>query len=269
MPTCLRRVAGIGPAWRAHFEGLIIVSKAWVFVSGGSRGIGAGVVKALVDANYSVAFTYVASDDAARALEDALGNEDNWCRGYKCDMGNQESVDQLAAELQAVHGAPYAIINNVGITRDALMLHMSAQHWGEVIRNNLDSAYYATRAFTAGMIERGDGCIVNMSSVTGIKGNPGQANYAATKAALIGMTRSLAVELGRFNIRVNSVAPGIIATEMTASLTDQQVRKIASQVPLRRLGRVDEIAATVTFLLSRGSCYTTGQTFVVDGGLSA
>ena len=176
---------------------------------------------------------------------------------------------QLAAELQAVHGAPYAIINNVGITRDALMLHMSAQHWGEVIRNNLDSAYYATRAFTTGMIERGDGCIVNMSSVTGIKGNPGQANYAATKAALIGMTRSLAVELGRFNIRVNSVAPGIIATEMTASLTDQQVRKIASQVPLRRLGRVDEIAATVTFLLSRGSCYTTGQTFVVDGGLSA
>lgn len=245
------------------------MNMGWVFVSGGTRGIGAGIVRALATAGHPVAFTYAASDAAARALEDELSGTAQWCRGYRCDMADRTAVEQLARELLSTRGAPYALVNNVGITRDALLLNMDDGHWGDVLRTNLDSAYHASRAFVNSMIEAGDGCIINMSSVTGIKGNPGQVNYAATKAALIGMTRSLAVELGRFNIRVNAVAPGVIATEMTASLNEMQLKKLASGIPLRRLGSVEEIAANVAFLLSPASRYTTGQTFVIDGGLTA
>lgn len=241
----------------------------WVFVTGGARGIGAGLVRMLVKEGYSVAFTYLSSASTAEALAAECHTADTWCRGFQCDMTDHAAVNALAALLCAEYGSPYALINNAGITRDASLFVMDATRWHEVIRNNLDSVYHTSHALLPHLAENGDACIINISSVTGIKGNPGQSNYAATKAAMIGMTKSMAVELGRFNVRVNVIAPGIIETEMTAGLNDQQLKKLRDLVPLKKLGSTEDIARMVVFLLGQGGRYITGQTFVIDGGMTA
>lgn len=241
----------------------------WVLVTGGTRGIGSGVVRTLAASGYGVAFTYKASDDAARDLISELHEGGSWCEGYRCDVSQGAEVEELSRALIAKHGAPYAVVNNAGITRDALLMNMGHERWKSLIATNLDSAYHVIHAFVPAMLHNGNGCIVNMSSVTAFKGNVGQVNYAASKAALIGMTRSLAVELGRFNIRVNAVAPGLIATEMADHLNEAQRKKILSHIPLRRLGSINDVASMVAFLLGSGGSYLTGQTFVIDGGLTA
>ncbi len=246
-----------------------MANQKWVFVTGGTRGIGAGIVKRLANAGYSVAFSYRSSDESATALERECADGERWCKGFRCDMSSHDAVRQLSETLYADHGAPYAVINNAGITRDALIFMMGPDKWNDVIRNNLDSVYHATHAFVPKMAENKDGCLINISSVSAIKGNAGQANYAATKAAMIGMAKSLAIELGRFNLRVNTVAPGLIATEMTQEMGDAQKKKLLSHIPLRRLGSIDDVAAMVEFLLGDGGRYVTGQTFVIDGGLTA
>lgn len=245
------------------------VAKKWVLVSGGTRGIGKEVVTRLSDSGYDVVFTYNKSEEAARAMEQAARNSGRHVIGYRCDAGSAEAVEAFADMVLARYGAPYAVVNNVGITRDALLMHMPVEHWHDVINANVNSAFFIIRKFLAPMMERADGCIIQMSSVTALRGNRGQTNYGATKAALIGFTRSLAVEVARFNIRVNVVAPGLIATEMSADIPKNRLKAMVNNIPLRRLGKVEEVAAMVDFLLSAPASYVTGQTFVIDGGISA
>lgn len=247
----------------------ILANQQWVFVTGGSRGIGAGIVRGLTRAGYNVVFSYLSSTEAADALAADCTREGVWCRGLRCDMADADRVYALAEELCRTYGAPYAVINNAGITRDSLIFMMSRDKWSEVIRSNLDAAFYVAHAFIPKMVENDGGCVINLSSVTAIKGNAGQSNYAATKAALIGMTKSLAVELGRFNVRVNAIAPGLIETEMTDKMPEAQRKKLIAHVPLGRLGSVGDVVAMTEFLLGPGGSYVTGQTFVIDGGLTA
>lgn len=246
-----------------------MANQQWVFVTGGSRGIGAGIVRRLSGAGYNVVFSYITSTETADALAAECTQQGVWCRGLRCDMGDNDQVHSLAEELCRTYGPPYGIINNAGIARDSLIFMMNQNKWSEVIRTNLDAAYYVAHAFVPKMVETDGGCIINLSSVTAIKGNTGQSNYGATKAALIGMTKSLAVELGRFNLRVNVIAPGLINTEMTDQMPESQRKKLVSLVPLGSLGRVEDVAIMVEFLLGPGGRYITGQTFVIDGGLTA
>lgn len=245
------------------------MANQWVLVTGGSRGIGRGIVEALSAQGYAVTFTYRNSDTEARALTAELEQAGREVEAVRCDGTDAAEVERLSASLLLAKGAPYAIINNAGITRDGVMMRMTSSDWLDVINNNLNASFLMTRPFLAAMAERGDGVIINMSSVSGGKGNAGQTNYSATKAALSGMTRSLALEMGRFNIRVNAIAPGYIATEMLEQIPDAQRRAITQRIPLRRLGQVREVAALTAFMLSESGAYITGQTFVIDGGLSA
>ncbi|MES2939459.1 MAG: 3-oxoacyl-ACP reductase FabG [Pseudomonadota bacterium] len=243
--------------------------KPWVLVTGGSRGIGKGVVEAFAAAGHEVCFTYRQSAQAADALVAQLRQAGSQSEGFRCDCADEQAVRALAEDLLARRGAPSAIVNNVGITRDVALMRMSGEQWHDVMTTNLDSAFFVSRHFVRAMAERGDGVVLQMSSVSGIKGNPGQTNYGASKAALIGMTRSLALEMSRFNVRVNAVVPGFIETEMVAGFAPAQQSAIKKGIPLRRFGSVREVAALCLFLASADASYMTGQTFVIDGGLSA
>ncbi|KAA1187971.1 3-oxoacyl-ACP reductase FabG [Photorhabdus heterorhabditis] len=245
------------------------ISIPWVFVSGGSRGIGKGIVKMLATQNYHVIFTYKSSTSEAQILCQEIKQQGYSCEGHQCDVSNAKEVATLSAKLISQYGPPYAIINNAGITQDALLINMKEEEWHNVISTNLSSVYLVNHAFLPEMLTAGEGCIIHMSSVTAFKANSGQVNYAATKAAMIGITRSLAVEVGRFNIRVNTVAPGLIDTEMLDHIPAPHKKKLLSNIPLGRLGSAEDIALTINFLLSPGGRYITGQTFVIDGGMTA
>lgn len=247
----------------------MLANQQWIFVTGGGRGIGAGIVRRLTRNGYNVAFSYLSSRETADALADECSRDGVWCQGIQCDMVDGDQVHGISETLCQAHGAPLGVVNNAGITRDSLIFMMGPEKWQEVLRSNLDSAYHTIHAFIPKMAENGDGCIINMSSVTAFRGNPGQSNYGATKAALIGMTKSLARELGRFNLRVNAVAPGLIETEMADKIPQAERKQLLAHVPLKRMGSVDEVAAMVEFLLGEGGRYLTGQTFVVDGGMTA
>ena len=240
----------------------------WVLVTGGTRGIGRGIVDAFAQDGYDVVFTYQHSEETAAAM---ASKQDNGATvsGYPCNSSDEAAVRDFSKAMLDTRGAPYALVNNVGITRDAALIGMQIDHWKDVINTNLNSAFFMIRHFVQAMVEQGDGVILQMSSVSGIKGNVGQTNYSATKAALIGMTRSLALELARFNIRVNEIAPGFIATEMLNQIPESQQASIRKSIPLRRLGSVKEVAALTRFLASTDGAYITGQTFVIDGGLTA
>lgn len=241
----------------------------WVFVTGGARGIGKSVVRTLAARGYPIAFTYKTSFADAQRLTAEVNAGGGWSEAHACDSAETETVFALAKRLIATHGPPYAIINNAGIAKDGLLTTTSPADWNAVIENNLTSAYAVNRAFLPEMLPYGDGCVIHVSSVTGIKGNIGQSTYGASKAAMIGLTRSLALEVGRFNIRVNAVAPGLIATDMTDGIPAPQLKKLLSHVALGRMGAVEDVAFTVEFLLGPGGRYVTGQTFVIDGGLTA
>lgn len=239
------------------------MSEKLALVTGGSRGIGKACALELAKAGYDVVINYAGNVDAAnKTVEEikALGVDS---AAYKFDVSNKEQVDAGIAEIVEKFGRIDVLVNNAGITRDGLFMRMSDENWNAVINTNLSSAFFVSQPVVKVMMKQRSGAIVNMASVVGVSGNPGQANYSAAKAGLIGLTKTLAKELGSRGIRVNAVAPGFINTDMTKDL---DTSKFLDYIPLKRLGEVEDIAKTVKFLAADAD-YITGQVVEVDGGL--
>lgn len=232
-------------------------------VTGASRGIGASIAAVLAGAGATVIGT-ATSDGGAASISEALAGNG---RGAVLDIANEESVQDLIGDIQGKEGAPTIVVNNAGITRDNLLMRMKAEDWDTVLSTNLSGVYRVCKACLRGMMKAKYGRIINIASVVGIMGNPGQANYAAAKAGVIGFTKSLAKEVASRNITVNVVAPGFIDTDMTRVLGDEQRNAMLAQVPLGRLGEAREIADAVAFLASDGAAYITGETLHVNGGM--
>ena len=226
-----------------------------VLVSGGTKGIGRAIVTKLLDEGYSVIAT-TRDKTKANILEHKNLTVEN------LDLSSKDSVSEFQEKVESFK--PSILINNAGVTKDNLFLRMSENDWAEVIETNLNGTYRLTKIFLKDMIKNKWGRIINIGSVSGLMGNPGQTNYASSKAALEGFTRSLAKEIGSRNITVNLVSPGFINTDMTSGLT---IEKLESQIPLGRMGNPSDVASLVAFLASEGAGYITGQTLVVDGGL--
>lgn len=232
-------------------------------VTGASRGIGAAIAATLGDAGATVIGT-ATSEAGAAAIGAALGDRG---RGLVLDIANDESVQAVIKDIQAAEGAVSVLVNNAGITRDNLLLRMKAEEWDDVLSTNLSGVYRVSKACLRGMLKAKRGRMINIASVIGIMGNPGQANYAAAKAGIIGFSKSLAREVGSRNITINVVAPGIIDTDMTRILAEEQRQAMLSQVPLGRLGAAQDIADSVLFLASDAAAYITGETLHVNGGM--
>lgn len=234
-------------------------------VTGGSRGIGLELVNALADRGIEVAFTYRSS--AAQAMQhitDDWASKGRWVKGYQVDGSNPEAVRAFIDQLKNEKGLPDYLVNNAGITRDRPLAMMSDEEWTSVMEANLFSAFFYCRALAYDMIRRGSGRIVQMVSVSGETGLPGQVNYSASKAGMIGLTKALANEVARFGVLVNAVSPGYIETDM---LDEKKKKAWVKNIPMGRVGTSREVANTVLFLLSDLSSYTTGQIYRVDGGL--
>ena len=232
-------------------------------VTGSTRGIGRAIAQGLHDAGARVA---VCGRDLAKAQAVAaeLGGE---AKGFAADVSDVASVQQLVAGVEAAFGQLDILVNNAGLTRDNLMLRMKDEDWDAVLDANLRGAFVATRAATRGMMKRRWGRVINIASIVGITGNKGQANYAASKAGLIGLTKSVAKELASRNILANVVAPGFIETDMTAPMTPEAKAAMSGTIPLARLGTPADVAGAVVFLASDAASYITGQVLVVDGGM--
>ena len=239
--------------------------KDWVLVTGGSRGIGRAIALAVGGRSMHVVVNYRRNDEQAAAVVDQILTTGGSAEALAFDVANGEACAKAAADLLERHGAPYAIINNAGIIRDGLMVWMQPDDWSQVLRTNLDSFYHVTQPFLKAMLARRRGRIVNLTSTAGQIGNPGQVNYSASKAGIIGATRALAKELAKRKITVNAVAPGFIETDMTAELPGDLLKKM---VPAGRFGTVEEVASVVVFLLTPDAGYVTGQVIGVNGGLS-
>lgn len=237
--------------------------KKVALVTGGSRGIGRACAIELAKAGYDVIINYAGNEEAANATVSDIKALGVNAKAVKFDVSNKEVVDSAIAEIIAEFGRIDVLINNAGITRDGLFIRMNSEAWESVINTNLNSAYYVTNPVSKLMIKQRSGCIINMTSIAGVYGNAGQANYSAAKAGLIGFTKSLAKELASRGIRVNAIAPGFIQTDMTKDLNTE---KIVEAIPLKMLGTPEDIAKTAKFLAVDGT-YITGQVIGVDGGL--
>jgi 3-oxoacyl-[acyl-carrier protein] reductase len=241
----------------------IDLSGRTALVTGSTRGIGRAIAESLAGAGARVA---VVGRDASRAIEVAseIGSD---AAGFACDVGDVASVTALVERVEKSFGQIDILVNNAGLTRDNILFRLKDDDWDAVLDANLRGAFVAIRAASRGMMKRRWGRIVNIASVVGIIGNKGQANYAASKAGLIGLTKSVAKELASRNILINAVAPGFIETDMTAAMTPEARATLSGQIPLERLGSPSDIAGAVTFLASDLASYITGQVLVVDGGL--
>ena len=237
-------------------------------VTGASRGIGRAIAEELASAGHAVAVNYASSADAAEAVAASIRSGGGRALAVRADAASEEDVAAMLESVEAELGRVTVLVNNAGITRDDLMLRLSPEAWDEVVRTNLRSVYLCSRAVLRGMLRERWGRIVSIASVAGIAGNPGQTNYAATKAGIIGFSKSLAKEVGSRGITVNVVAPGFIETDMTAALGEEAATAAAGATALGRLGRPAEIASAVGYLASDAASYITGQTLVVDGGLA-
>jgi 3-oxoacyl-[acyl-carrier protein] reductase len=236
-----------------------------IVVTGSSRGIGAGLAKALAAQGARVAVTYSSSATSAEKVMGELPGEGHLL--VNLNVSSSESVDTAFGEILEKFGGLDGLVNNAGITKDQLLMRMKDEDFDSVIATNLRGAYLCTKAVMRPMMKARAGSIVNVSSVVGQMGNPGQSNYSASKAGLEGFTRSVALEIASRGIRVNAVAPGFIVTDMTDALDEKQKEAIQAKIPLQRLGNVDDIAHSVAFLLSDASLYITGQVLQVNGGL--
>jgi 3-oxoacyl-[acyl-carrier protein] reductase len=235
-------------------------------VTGASRGIGRAIALALGAAGARV-IAAARSVEAAGATADAIVAAGGSARPISLDIADEKSVESAMAEVLEEHATIPLLVNNAGITRDNLLMRMNKEDWNQVIDTNLSGIYRICRSLVPSMVKARYGRIVNVTSVVARSGNPGQANYAAAKAGIEGFTRSLARELASRNITVNSVAPGFIDTDMTGKLTEAQREALLSQVPMKRLGRPEEVAAGVTYLLSDQAAYVTGITLDINGGM--
>ena len=235
-------------------------------ITGATRGIGKGIAEVFAKEGAQVAFTYAGSVDKAKALEEELGKITK-VKSYQSDASDYDAAQQLAADVITDFGKIDILINNAGITRDNLMLRMSKDDWDTIIKVNLDSVFNLTKAVIKPMMKARAGSIINMTSVVGVKGNAGQANYAASKAGVIGFSKSIALELGSRNIRCNAIAPGFIETEMTSALDEKTVQGWREGIPLKRGGQPEDVANACVFLASDMSTYITGQVLNVDGGM--
>lgn len=236
-------------------------------ITGGSKGIGKGIVEVFADHGADVAFTYLSSSESALTLEKELAAKGIKAKSYKSDASKMDQAEELAQAVHAEFGKIDIVINNAGITKDNILMRMSEQDFDSVIEINLKSVFNLTKAVQRNMLKQRSGSIINMSSVVGVKGNAGQANYAASKAGMIGFTKSVALEIGSRGIRCNAIAPGFIETEMTGKLDPATVQSWRDAIPLKRGGSPEDIANACLFLASDLSTYVTGQVLNVDGGM--
>lgn len=236
-------------------------------ITGATRGIGKGIAVKFAQQGANIAFTYLSSVEKAQALEKELQAFGIKAKGYRSDAADFKAAEELVNAVIADFGTVDVLVNNAGITRDTLLMRMSEQQWDEVINANLKSVFNLTKAIQKPMLKQRNGSIINMSSVVGVKGNAGQANYAASKAGIIGFTKSVALELGSRNIRSNVIAPGFIETEMTEVLDPKVVEGWRANIPLKRGGTPEDIANATLFLASDLSAYITGQVINVCGGM--
>ena len=240
----------------------IDLSGRTAIVTGSTRGIGRGIAQLLSECGANVA---IVGRDPSTA--DVVASTMKSAKGFGCDITDSAAVVALVEEVEKAYGGVDILVNNAGITRDNLLMRMKDEDWDAVLAANLKAAFVATRAVSRGMMKKRWGRVINVASVVGLIGNKGQANYAASKAGLIGFTKSVAKELASRNILANVVAPGFIETDMTAALTQEARDSLSKQIPLERLGKPNDIAGAVAFLASEYASYITGQVFVVDGGM--
>jgi 3-oxoacyl-[acyl-carrier protein] reductase len=236
-------------------------------VTGASKGIGRSIALKYAEQGANVAFTYLSSVEQGQALEAELAAKGVKAKGYRSDASDFAQADKLIADVIADFGSLDILVNNAGITMDNLLLRMNEEAWDRVINVNLKSCFNTVKAATKQMMKQKSGSIINMTSVVGLKGNAGQANYAASKAGIIGFTKSVALELGSRGVRSNAIAPGFIETEMTGKLDEKTVQSWRDAIPLKRGGSPDDVADACVFLGSDMSAYITGQVLQVDGGM--
>jgi 3-oxoacyl-[acyl-carrier protein] reductase len=236
-------------------------------VTGATRGIGKGVALKLAEQGANIAFTYVSSEEKALALENELQALGVKAKAYKSDASLMKDAEELVKDVLENFESIDVLVNNAGITKDNLLMRMSEEDFNRVLEVNLKSIFNMTKAVQRTMLKQRSGSIVNMTSVVGVKGNAGQSNYAASKAGVIGFTKSIALELGSRNIRCNAIAPGFIETEMTEKLGEEVIKNWRDSIPLKRGGTPEDVANTTLFLASDLSAYITGQTLHVCGGM--
>ncbi|CAI8273551.1 MAG: 3-oxoacyl-[acyl-carrier-protein] reductase FabG [Owenweeksia sp. TMED14] len=236
-------------------------------ITGASKGIGRSIAQRFVEEGAKVAFTFLSSVERGKSLEEELCSSGGEAKGFQSDASSSDQAEKLISDVISHFGHIDIIVNNAGITKDTLLLRMSEQDFDSVINTNLKSVFNTTKHAQRSMLKQRSGSIINISSIVGLKGNAGQANYAASKAGIIGLTKSVALELGSRGIRCNAVAPGFIETEMTAILDEKVVQSYRDAIPLKRGGRPEDVANACVFLGSDLSSYVSGQVLQVDGGL--
>lgn len=236
-------------------------------VTGATRGIGRGIAEKFAENGADIAFTYVSSDEKAKAVEEELKSYGVKVKAYKFNVAEYAAAEEFIADVVKEFGQIDAIVNNAGITRDGLLMRMSEENWDDVMNINLKSVFNITKCALKTLLKQRSGSIINMSSVVGIEGNGGQSNYAASKAGVIGFTKSIAQEIGSRNIRTNAICPGFIETEMTADLDPEVMKGWIDDIPMKRAGTPEDVANAALFLASDLSTYVNGQTLNVCGGI--